>query len=165
MRAKAPAPLSSNKTAQNGHAADYFTLDDILNADDIATQDISVPEWGNKKLRIKALTSQEAEAAGKAATETGPGARPGQIDQHKLNTMLFIASVVDPQTNKPLFQMAHYPLLKEKSALAMGRVLAVIFQMNGLTAEAVKQDLARFQDGPGVPVDVPAGESSGDDGA
>lgn len=144
---------------------DYLTADEILGFRDIAERDVDIPEWGGRKVHLRAFTVGEIEQITVEAAKVGPGAAPGEIDRTLLNALYFVHAVVDPVTKKPLFRLAHVHALKAKSAVAVGRVVTEILRMNGLLPEVAKEAEARFQDGLGGVAEVHDGAEVGHDGA
>ncbi|MCX4572290.1 hypothetical protein OHB41_03635 [Streptomyces sp. NBC_01571] len=115
----------------------YLSADDILNADDLAREDVSVPEWGGVVL-VQGMTGTERdrfEAAMMNSEMTGVS-KDKALDMYRAR--LASACIVD-ENGKRLFQGAAVKRLGEKSAQALTRVVEVASRLSGLTDEDVEE--------------------------
>ena len=109
-----------------------LTKDDILAADDITTELVSVPEWGGD-VYVKMLTGRERDQL-EGSIITGPGER----NFDNLRAKLIALSVVDAE-GKRLFQFEEAKLLGDKSANVLDRLFAVAQRLSGITAKDVAE--------------------------
>lgn len=102
----------------------------ILATNDRRTRDVTVPEWNNATIRLR----------GSSVAELARLQEQGE-DVRKLYPALIIASVLDPETNEPLFTEADRDALTDRSAVVMERLATIIGELNGegkATAEAIE---------------------------
>ncbi|HNB43879.1 MAG TPA: hypothetical protein PLL72_06755 [Burkholderiaceae bacterium] len=109
----------------------YLSRQAIIEADDLKTEDVAVPEWGGT-VRVRTMTGEARDKLG--AAMIGPNGRP---DRGKFNLMLVAGSMVD-ENGDPLFGFDEVAELGKKSAQALQRVADVAFRLNGLGEEQVK---------------------------
>lgn len=116
----------------------YLSADEILNADDLQCEPVTVPEWGGTVL-VQGMTGTERdkfEAQMMNAKMTG-------VDKDKAleryRARLAAACIVD-ENGKRLFQgEAVTKRLGEKSAQALTRVVEVASRLSGLTDADVEE--------------------------
>ncbi len=108
--------------------------DAALNADDITTEVVDVPEWGHK-YGVKALTIEEQRefitAVSKKEQEPD-GTWQTSIDRDKYAVQLLLRTVVDPDTGETVFEPADAAALNKKSGRAVSRLLTVAARLAGL---------------------------------
>jgi hypothetical protein len=136
----------------------FLTREDILNADDIVTKEITVPEsvpvWGGRKLLIKQLTRGQQDEyekrqfggmkiiqemtdkrkTGKEATQEITG-----VSTYGNETWLFVQGVCD-QNKRQMFKPDEAALLKEKSGEFIDWVATEILIHSGMDKDV--RDLA-----------------------
>jgi hypothetical protein len=97
--------------------------------DDIGLDEVTVPEWGNAKFTIRALTMEETIKATRAATRTVKkgGKEVDEIDQLAMSRNLFHSAVVTPE-----FTPEQVEQLFKKNASAVARVVQAINKVNAL---------------------------------
>lgn len=110
-----------------------LTKDDILNADDIKTKDVDVPEWGGT-VRIRTMTGADRMRFQRLSAKQ-KGKSPDNLFE-----ALLIATVID-DNGDPLFTPADIVKLSEKSNVAIQRVFEAAAKLNGLGDGAI-DDLA-----------------------
>jgi hypothetical protein len=117
--------------------------DTILNADDIESRTVDVPEWGVKlELRtptvrargeiISAFMRQDGEAA-------------GTVDVTNMNPVLVVMTAHDPETGELVFTRDDVDTLMEKSAAVMERLGEIALELAGL--ENAAERMAAGKDG------------------
>lgn len=109
----------------------------ILSAQDIQFEDISVPEWGGE-VRVKGLSGRERDKF--EADSLSKAKKGGQRDVilENLRARLVVACVVDEQF-QPLFDRADVMRLGEKSAVALERVFSKAQELSGMSDEDVEE--------------------------
>lgn len=129
-----------------------LTRDDILGADDRATEVVPVPEWGGA-VTVKALSGTERDKYQAGFYTFGPNDKGGMrittINNQNSMARLVAASIVDGD-GKRLFNEVDVLALGDKSALALERVNDVAMRLSGLTPqtmEALKEGLKETQNG------------------
>lgn len=98
--------------------------DNIINAVDLPTEIIDVPEW-DVKIECRGLT------AGDGVRFLNRISRNGEVDRENFAAELLIVSCYDPDTGKRVFEDADRDMLKQKSATAVNRVSAVCSRLSG----------------------------------
>lgn len=115
----------------------YLSAEAILGADDLAYEDVEVPEWGGT-VRVRELPGTERDKfeAGFVGKD-GKGVRAEGLEG--LRARLAAASIVDAD-GKPLFRSAaEVKRLGEKSATALQRVCDVAMRLSGIGAGDVEE--------------------------
>jgi len=112
-----------------------LTRDQILQANDIQTEEVSVPEWGGTVL-VRALDGEERDAL-EASMIQGKG-KNAQVNLKNLRAKLVARSIVD-ENGKRLFEDSDIPALAKKSAAALNRVYEVAQRLSGITPEDVDE--------------------------
>lgn len=129
-----------------------LTREQILEAKDIQTKEIDVPEWGGK-LRIKQLSAKEysditmnmvnikkiaaKQISKKNADDVEDAINENAIKNQKI--LLIIKSIVD-ENMKPLFTEADMELLYQKNTNVIDRVISEIEQFNTVSTEHAKKN-------------------------
>lgn len=106
----------------------FLTVADILGAADLQEGTVDVPEWGGK-VRIRQMTKATQANLRKQATVAG------EVDSDRLEVLMFINCVVEPQFDAE----EHYEALRGKSGAAIDRVNKAILGLNGMSKEAVTE--------------------------
>jgi len=119
-----------------------LTREQILQANDIATETVSVPEWGGEVL-VRALSGSQRDAFDDATLEQKGKNR--RVNLVNVRARLCAISIVD-ETGKRMFSDEDVRALGRKSAAALDRVFAAAQRLSGLTDEDV-EELAKNSDG------------------
>lgn len=115
----------------------FLTVDQILNASDLPTEVVEVPEWGGA-VRVQGLSRAAYDAIARQAEVSVPATGPGQVagtrrDDDKFSDLLFVACVVEPK-----FSEIHIPALRGKSLGALNRVYQAIGRVLQTDVEPAK---------------------------
>lgn len=102
----------------------------ILNAQDIRSETVAVPEW-DVTVEVRGLTGTQRARLMKS----GFDAR-GTVDFERLYPELLIASVFDPESGTAVFGEADRDLLNAKSGAAIERIAQVAMRVSGLSPDA-----------------------------
>jgi len=119
----------------------YLSRDAILDADDIKTEDVAVPEWGGT-VKIKALMGVERDKFEADMVKSN-----NKYDFANIRAKLVAMSVVDADGNR-LFTDQDVAALGNKSAGALNRVFEVAQRLSGLTQEDVDELAKNSENGP-----------------
>ena len=111
-----------------------LTKQDIINANDISTEDVAVPEWGGT-VRVRTLTAKERDAF-EAGLSTGEG-KKRKADLVNIRAKLVGLCCVD-ESGARVFTDSEMLMLGTKSAAAVDRVFTVCQRLNGLSNEDVE---------------------------
>lgn len=121
---------------------DFLTEDELLGWDDIKEETIEVPEWGNRKVRIRGLTLEQMAALATKASRPNPRGGADIVDRE-----LSVALTVAYGMVQPKIKPENVGRLKQKSAAAITRIVQAINAL-GPTQEAIdeasKSDEARL---------------------
>lgn len=116
---------------------DFLNLDAILNADDIKTEEVEVPEWGGKVL-VKGMSGTERDSFEASMIENA-GTKNPKLKMENIRAKLLLKTVIDPETKKPLFTAAHLDQLGQKSAAAIDRIYSVAQRLSKISDEDVEE--------------------------
>lgn len=105
----------------------------ILEAGDIASEEVDVPEWGGSVL-ITTMSGMQRDAWEQSLIV--PGTR--KTDVSNVRAKLVAACAVDDD-GAPLFTAADVEALGRKSATALERLAKVAQRLNGLTEQALEE--------------------------
>ena len=131
---------------------EYLTTDEILTADDLGTEDVPVPEWGEGKgVQIQGISKGTQQSIRSAAMRVNPQTQESEVDTERLELLMFIHCVAQPK-----FDESAYDGLRAKSAAGIDRVLKRVMALNGMSEDDRKETEARFLDGAEVGTDGPA---------
>ena len=114
----------------------FLTRDDILGINDLPYEDVLIPEWGNRYVRVRALTGAERDAFEQSIVEQK--GKSTKMNLQNIRAKLVALTVVDEE-GKRVFSDADAKLLGQKSALALNRVFEVAQKLSGLTPEDVDE--------------------------
>lgn len=115
----------------NSMKTSILSREQILAAQDLASEEISVPEWGGT-VRVRMMTGAERDALG--ATLLGADKK---VDMSQYRIRLLAACLVD-EADQPLFGPDEVGLLGAKSGVALDRVYRVAERLNDVGAGAVE---------------------------
>lgn len=112
----------------------YLSADQILNAKDIETREVEVPEWGGVVL-VRGLSGLERDAYEQSLTMIrGKEHLPNLTNAR---AKLVSRAVVD-ENGERLFTDRQVNALGEKSSIALTRIFEVVAEMSGMTDESVE---------------------------
>ena len=114
---------------------DFLTRETILNAQDIKTEEVLVPEWGGKVL-VKALSGTERDEFEQSIV--GYAGKTPKMKMDNVRAKLAVQAVVDEKLQQ-LFTIADVVGLGRKSAVALNRVYEVASRLSGLPPEDVEE--------------------------
>lgn len=117
----------------------YLSALDIEQADDLATEEVEVPEW-NGWVTVRALAGVERDAY-EAEIFVAPkvqGAAP-EMNLQNLRARLVSRTIIDQETGARLFTDKDVAKLGLKSAAALDRVFAVAQRLSRLTNQDIKE--------------------------
>lgn len=113
-----------------------LTREQILQAEDLKTEEVHVPEWGGT-VCVRALTGDERDRyEGSMLVEKDDGTYGMRRD--RLRATLAALSIVD-ENGAPLFTAEDVAVLGRKSASALDRVADVARRLSGLTKRDMEE--------------------------
>ena len=108
----------------------YLCREAILNAQDIKTEEVNVPEWGGVVL-VKSLTGSEKDKYEQSIYSVKDGA-----NYNNIRSKLAALCICDEEL-KPIFSIADVEALGQKNAAALDRVFQAAQKLSGLSAAVV----------------------------
>jgi hypothetical protein len=121
-----------------------LSRDQILDAKDIETEDIPVPEWGGE-VRLRMLTGTERDKFEASMVET----KGNKTKQNLANFRArMVAQCIVTEAGEVMFNAKDIEALGKKSAKALGRVFDACQKMNGFSASDVEELTEGFDDAP-----------------
>ena len=109
----------------------------ILEADDIESEIVEVPEWGIK-VEVRGMTSKERAKLLKVS------AKGGEVDMVTWFPDLIIATIYDPETGEKVFEPADRDAINAKSGAAISAISDISARLSGLgesDVEIAKEEL------------------------
>lgn len=122
---------------------DLLTKDQILDADDLQSQVVPVPEWGGSVL-IRGMTGIERDAFEESLLK-GKG-KNTKVNMQNIRAKLVAHSVVNGDGER-MFSDADVRALGQKSAAALDRIFDVAQELSGITKADVEELAANLADG------------------
>ena len=113
----------------------YLTRQQILDADDLKTEEVNVPEWGGVVV-VKAMTGTERDAF---EASTLDKRNPEKRTFENIRAKLVSRTVIDPDTKTRLFTVADIEVLGKKSAAALDRIYTVSSKLSKVSDEDVEE--------------------------
>lgn len=110
----------------------------ILDAKDLTTEDVPVPEWGGE-VRIRMLTGEERDAFEASMVELKKDGS-AKANRENVRARLLVLCIVNEQ-GEQMFNRADIKLLGRKSAKALERVINAANELNGISEKDI-EDLA-----------------------
>lgn len=121
-----------------------LTREQILEAQDIKTETVEVPEWGGD-VKVKAMTGTERDAF-EGSLLKGKG-KNTTVNMQNVRAKLVAHSVVNGN-NERLFTDQDVVRLGQKSAAALDRVFSVAQRLSGITDQDVEELAKNLPEGP-----------------
>lgn len=109
---------------------EFLTAEEIWDANDIREDSVVIPEWGGKKVRIRALTLEQMATLATKVTRRGPNGQD-VIDREASVALTLIYGMIEPKLSEI---DAHR--LSQKSAAAVTRIVQAINAL-GVTEDAL----------------------------
>jgi hypothetical protein len=119
---------------------------EILEARDIKTEEVHVPEWGGW-VRVRGLNGTELEKYERSITE-GSGEDAHIV--HGLVRVNLVAASVVGEDGKPLFGPADLQALARKSGAALDRVFDVARKLSGIGKKELEEMAKNSESGQDV---------------
>ncbi len=113
----------------------YLSADEILNADDLSTEDVEVPEWGGT-VKVRALSGTERDAY----EISNMRERNGKMETNLQNIRAKLcARTIIGEDGERTFTDQQMNALGQKSAAALQRVFEVAQRLSGLADDSVAE--------------------------
>ena len=122
-----------------------LTREQILNADDLPTEVVNVPQWGGSVL-IRTLSGAERDAFEASILRSNKKGKQ-DMNMENLRARLVALCIVDEQGNR-LFNKDDIQALGKKSALALALVFTAAQELNGMGPKDVEELAGNSLDDP-----------------
>lgn len=119
----------------------YLTKDDILGADDLAWEDVHVPEWIKGEaayVRVYELSGTERSQYQASLIEMDTEGKSSRVVLENADVRLAALSIRDEKGER-LFSLADVEVLGRKSARALNRVVEVAQKLSALRKKDVEE--------------------------
>lgn len=126
------------------------TRDDVLGSDDLETVAVTVKEWGNKKVYIRALSGAERERYERSLEKA--------LEQSLVRATLVAMAMVDERGNR-IVRDEEIELLSRKSSKVLNRLFDVARRQSGIGAD--EEAAAKKPSPPEAETPAPATQSGG----
>lgn len=118
--------------------------DQILQAQDLVTETVNVPEWGGSVL-VRAMTGEERDQYEASVVEQK--GKDTKVNMRNARAKLVAISVVD-ESGEKLFTQADVAALGKKSAAALQRVFNAAMKMSGISEDDLKEITEEIKESP-----------------
>lgn len=122
-----------------------LSRDQILDADDLKTKDVPVPEWGGE-VRVRTLSGEERDKFEASMIELK---KDGSVKRNSENVRarLVVVCVVNEQ-GEQMFNNADVRMLGKKSSAALDRVASAAQELNAFSEDDIAELAENFGSGP-----------------
>jgi len=124
----------------------FLTKEQILDADDLVTEIVEVPEWGGSVI-VRGMTGAERDNF-EASVITTNGRSGGRMNMQNVRAKLVSLTVVNEDGKRLFTGPADVKKLGKKSAQALNRVFNVAQDLSGITSEDVEELTENLESGP-----------------
>jgi hypothetical protein len=114
---------------------EFLSKDEILGMDDIPIEEVTVPEWGGRKVLVCGLTAAAKNAYEASLVEIKGTSRKVRLEN--ATAKLLVRTLVNRQ-RQPLFTETDIERLGTKSAAALERLAAVAQRLSAMRNEDVE---------------------------
>jgi hypothetical protein len=121
---------------------ELLTKDEILAFDDIPMEEVTIPEWGNRKVLVCGLTAAGKNAYQASLLEIKGTSR--KVRMENATAKLLVRTLVSRQ-RQPLFTESDIERLGTKSAAALERLATVANRLSGMD-QAENEELLKNSD-------------------
>jgi len=133
--------MSKNKKVEDTKVNEFLTKEEIEQIEDIETKEITIPEWNNKKVRVRGMSGTERDMYDNILANHTKGEAPNQtLDMEGIRAEVVSLCLVDELGVRLFTTPSDVNILSAKSGAAISRIYDVACELSGLTREA--QDLA-----------------------
>ena len=116
--------------------------DALLNAQDIQSEIVDVPQWG-VKIEVRGMTGKARANFLRSVT-----VKDGQTDMERFYPQLIIGTAHDPETGEPVFTLADREALNEKSGAALEVLAQAAMRLSGLISADIVETEASLDETP-----------------
>lgn len=134
--AKATTEAPVQEAGANGHIRGLLTAADILDADDIRSEYVEVPEWGGT-VKVTGLTGEQRNKVG--TLMRAEAKKTNEDDALAFFQMRIAAASMIDEEGKRLFSQNDVAKLAKKSAVAIQRVYDAAARLSGIGEEAIEE--------------------------
>lgn len=124
----------------------YLTREQILEADDIRTIELDVPEWLGGTLVLRELSGEERDLFESSTIEQR--GKNVHVNLHNARARLAALSIIDPETGKKMFSQADVAKLAKKSGSALQRVFDAAMDLSKISADDLEELTEEIKENP-----------------
>lgn len=114
-----------------------LSKDTILAAEDLATEDVPVPEWGGT-VRVRGMSGGERDAYEASQVAMRQSGKSPELRLSNFRAKLLVRCIVDEE-GKRVFADGEAAELGRKSGAVVDRLFDVARRLSGMTEAAVKE--------------------------
>lgn len=107
-----------------------LTANQILEVEDLPFEDVIVPEWGDMKVRISALSGAERDVWQRSVVRIEDD-KPIPVWEN-FCARLLVRCIVDPETGDRVFKDGHAEALGKKSGVVLNRLATIALRLSRL---------------------------------
>lgn len=121
----------------------FLSFDDIMAADDMKTQVVSVPEWGGEVM-IRMLAGYERDAFEQSLSKI----RNGKVESNRDNFRARLAAevMINPDGSKMVKTQKQKEMLGRKSVAGLERIVEAATELNAMTESDVEKMTEGFDE-------------------
>lgn len=136
---------------------DFLTAAELWAIDDCPERTIDVPEWNNRKVRVRGLTLEQIASVAQRATRRDPRTNVEEQDRALLAAYTLIEGMVEPKLTA-----ADIGRLRTRSATAVTRIVQAITNL-GANEESVNEADKSVRNGLDAALSIFPGATTGQD--
>lgn len=111
-------------------------FDDIVEADDLDYEDVPVPEWKNRTVRIQSLSGEDRDAYEAKQVALRNQGKDVELRLANFRAKLVAKCMVDPATGERVFSDKQVQLLGRKNGRVIKRLYNIAQRLSGMTEES-----------------------------
>lgn len=120
--------------------SDFLTADEILAFEDIPSEVVIVPEWGNKKLIVRGLDGEEASKFSSSLVEINE--KTGKVKSVDISMFMprLLSLSLHNVNGERIFREDQVRALGKKSAMVLKRLGDIASRLSGLNDDAMANE-------------------------
>jgi len=113
--------------------------DQILSAEDIRHEDVTVPEWGGVKVRIRGLNGTQRDSFEAKMVALKKGGQDVELRLADFRSKFLVKCLYDPETDSRIFGDGDAQALGRKSSAVIDRLFEVAQRLSGMSDDSVEE--------------------------
>lgn len=111
-------------------------FDDIVEADDLDYEDVTVPEWKGRTVRIQSMTGTDRDAYDAKSVALKNQGKDVELRLQDFRSKLVAKCMLDPETGERVFSDKQVHKLGRKNSRVIDRLHAIAHRLSGMSKEA-----------------------------